>query len=393
MEDVFAQMLLDAENPLELVERVEVDQQPNNISQPTEDPLINLIKEVKSMRRPKYAYKKKSNLVEVDDFDPSMNILNQDVRTAFVNETVSDETEWLTAPTLTTSTISGAYTNIKMMEEDWIKYMKANKRLLAFRCNYGEVIYDKYTPLPRIPKKKKIERKKQGNGTEFNSQISIYVNMEADLYKDDDIIPSSVSISKFKLFRNGQLQLPGAEVACVDNIVSAAKHIEAYCNSIFNPQQTDLTKLIMIVNVNIRMKNYKFRIKMLPDQIVNTDLLMNRFADREYIKKHGDIEVFDIIVAATNVSIKFNTPIYHDDEKKMRLTIEKSGKIGIKGALYVEYSTKAFNILDHLLKVEKDAIVNKYKANFEEYNVPEKSSADILKVFSGRDIVQAMLMM
>jgi hypothetical protein len=363
-----------------------------------------LIKEVKKIRKPKYTAKKKNSSIEVIDFDKSMNILDTDVRYKFKNEIISPETAYLSSPKLTTATLSGGFANIKMHESDWIKDMVASKYLLLFRCNFGEVVYDKYIPPPRKEKKKKnndkkTNRKKQGTGTEFNSQITIYVNAEHYLYTDDDIIPSSVPVFKFKIFRNGRTQLPGGDINLIDNVVSSAKNIESYLNRIFFEKETELCKLIMIININICMKNYKFSIALKNTQLINLERIRDLYLEYSQSKDFSyredmpleerltqDIAISDIIPngSFTNLSIVFKTPIYSDPEKTMRMTIEKGGKVNIKGALYIEYSRQCFYLLDKFLKEDKHIILDKYKIKPLEYNVPEITDFDSFNMLKQR---------
>lgn len=410
MDDIFAQMLLEAEKPLEeplpkqennIVESknnafermiavsspkpaktAESDDVPKRKRIPRKEGLESVIDELKNVKKTRAAAKKKDNMIEVNDFDQTMNILDIENRAQFVAENVANETKQLSAPQLTTVTVVGAYANIKMMEEDWIKYMSTNRHILVCSCNFGRIVYDKYTPPPRKEKakKKKSDRKVQGNGSEFNSQITLFANAEPHLFTDDDIIPTNTPVFKFKLFRNGKIQLPGGRKEVIDNIVDATRYIEAYCNRIFNPSVVDLLKLIKVINVNISMKNYKFIIKLGENQIVNLERLKELFTSYK-IRGETSIGVFDIIPngSLTNLSIEFNTPVYGNDDKHMRMTIEKSGKVNIKGALYIDYTTQAFDLLDKFLKNDKTALINKYRPTLDEYNVPmSMSNAELI---------------
>lgn len=320
--------------------------------------------------------------VVVDDFDQSMNLLNREVKEKFTTELVGIETQHLTFPKLSTSTIYGMFANVSMHEADWVKQFDVDKYVLALRCNFGEKIYRHYAPPPRKIKKKKKgkpERKKQGTGTEFNSQLTFIMNSAPNDFTDDDIIPTNHLVFKIKVFRNGKIQLPGNYLHHVDQIVHCTRHIESLINNRFNVGQSDISKLAHIMSINICMKNYKFEIKHQDKQTIDLVKLAAAFDDKRLLRQSNIPHHINEVApntARANLSVLFKTPTYSDVNKTLRLTIEKSGKVNIKGGLYVEYSANVFALLDFIIDRAPGIVVNMYQPRIEEYNIADDRTND-----------------
>lgn len=109
---------------------------------------------------------------------------------------------------LSTMTLDGKITNIRFDKQTAIHGLYTYKKIIKIGCNYGTHISDTYesffhsekpkTNRGRKPKKIETSRKKQGNGSHFNSQITFTIVNETD-----------TSIYQVKLFTNGRLQIPG----------------------------------------------------------------------------------------------------------------------------------------------------------------------------------------
>jgi len=133
------------------------------------------------------------------------NILGAEARERFCNERVYYETYLFTAPINTTNTTSGFLTNVDFMEEDLIMHVSPDERIVVYRCNYGKEVYVGYTEPVKVKKtnrgrkkkeKKKKPRKKQGNGTDFNSQMTfIVVSTTVELV--DGIVPLCTRLRYF----------------------------------------------------------------------------------------------------------------------------------------------------------------------------------------------------
>lgn len=123
---------------------------------------------------------------------------------------------------LSTITVDAFLTNVEFHEEDMVQWATPNKRVIRVCSNFGEVIYDKYTPpLPKVKsnrgrKKKEKPKKKrqiQGSGKYMNSQATfevLSINIPNKIYK-------------IKIFRNGRIQIPGV---INDNLDDAIDVIE-----------------------------------------------------------------------------------------------------------------------------------------------------------------------
>jgi hypothetical protein len=373
-DDIMAQMLSVADNATKL-----------DIEDKYEDEIRSLMEEAKKIEKP-ITKKTTSNKTYVlaPDFDKKTNLLDQEVKYDFENEIVAEATPYLTQPMLTIATLIGNFANVQMHEGEWVKALTPNKYILALCSNFGTKVYEKYTLPPKKPKtkskKKKPDRKKQGDGTEFSSQLTFVMNVYPDLY--NDIIPMNADIFKIKVFRNGKIQFPGIkDKKIVDHIIESIKCIESKCNATFNAEQSDLSKLIFITNINVFMKNYKFNILLKDNQIVNLNLFADILkSDRYTALCNAPIRVHSLKYdnSQTHLSVLFETPIYLDQDKKMLLTIEKSGKVNIKGGLYVEYSKNVFDLINNIIKYESTALINKYILKKECFNVEQTKTLDEL---------------
>lgn len=375
MDDIFAQMLAIADNA-----------DPLNIEDKYEDEIKQLTEEAMKIEKPISKPGKNKNYILAPDFDETMNLLDAKVRHDFENEIVAEATPYLTEPILTIATLIGNFANVQMFEGDWVKALTPDKNILALCSNFGTKVYPHYTLPPKKPKTKskmkKPPRKKQGDGTEFSSQLTFVMNIHPDLYEKQ--VPITADIFKIKVFRNGKIQFPGIKnKSLADNIISCVRYIETTCNATFNTDETDLSKLIFATNINVFMKNYKFNIIMQPNQICNLELFASIMRDNVRVAalSGGLITVHSVIYESPqpNLSVQFLTPIYMDDQKCLLLTMEKSGKVNIKGGLYTKYSNYVFNLINNILKYESSAIINKF-AKKEVFNVEQKLElSDILK--------------
>jgi hypothetical protein len=181
--------------------------------------------------------------------------------------------------------------------------------------------------------KTKKQRKKQGDGTAFNSQITFVArSTEVDGVKYKDY--------KFKVFRTGYLELPGAHPSAIDDIQKCIGRIVELMNFYLHPGEADAGQLIAIRNINPVMKNYKFIVKMPENAILDLAKL------RDYITSEievfvGGPRIFSIKYTRqeTKLSVKFSTPSKTDPYKRMRVNIYLRGKVNILGA-YTAKDTK-----------------------------------------------------
>jgi hypothetical protein len=196
----------------------------------------------------------------------------------------------------------------------------------------------------RKPKeKKKMKRKVQGSGMYFSSQISF------DIYNYHNN-----KISKIKLFRNGNIQIPGISSPAMTDLLDSVILLKNYLNSLRTDTNVEIPYIIAV------MRNYTSRLVN-----PNVTIILNKLEDVLYFEKsmplHKDssyikflesipdvarYEVFKYFnIAFDSISevmlnserypgllIKFNRPIPGKDTKKLTVKILSSGKINFDGA-------------------------------------------------------------
>jgi hypothetical protein len=212
----------------------------------------------------------------------------------------------------------------------------------------------------RKPKeKKKSKRKVQGSGLYFSSQISF------DIYNYHN-----KKISKIKLFRNGNLQVPGISKPNMEDLLDSVVLLKNYLNYIKNtstqpvpmaPKQIKQVEIPYVISV---MRNYTCRIVDL-----NITLILNKLEDILYFEKnmplnktsfaeynkfllgidasekmtHMIFKYFNIAFDSISeislnserypgLLVKFNRPIPDKENKKLTVKILSSGKINFDGS-------------------------------------------------------------
>lgn len=259
-----------------------------------------------------------------------------------------------------------------------------DKDILKIGCNYGECLSDLYLELTKPIKKsnrgrkKKIKklsnRKVQGNGKYFNSQLTF-------------TIMDNESIDRFyhlKLFTNGTIQIP---FVCNENINSIKYVIEKVINIIkrFDGVKKNNDNDIEIDYIKSIMRNYKFN-------IVDTSLFidLNKFRKvilnfKTYIENNNSIsddnefyipeintdlydEHFEELNALTltlvkhsseryvGFLLKFMTPIESNTKKQSTVKIFSSCKFNLDGCNTKEQAYIIKKILFRLMLISKDYI-------------------------------------
>jgi hypothetical protein len=164
-----------------------------------------------------------------------------------------------------TLTAKGSFSNISFVENDIIDMLSFNieecyntNYILRCYCNYGEltnekskfinsvkpIVKERISNRGRKPKKKiKSQRKVQGSGKYFSSQITfeIYSGVNQKIYK-------------IKLFRNGGFQIPGVNLPDMTDLLFPIKILEEYLKLEF---LDDDIKALYITSV---MRNYICRL-------------------------------------------------------------------------------------------------------------------------------------
>jgi len=294
----------------------------------------------------------------------------------------------------TTNTIEGQISNVSFHEEELIKRCIPNKDIVIISCNYGKVMFDGYHPPVKVNKTKRgrkkkqkppVHRKKQGDGTEFNSQITF------------SVMPSGGDKPyKFKIFRTGKLQLPGAHTDLIDDIIDKVEMIICYLRDVLNKPSINLISLSAV------MKNYKLGCKMPMHHIVK----LTAFAKilQEYRTKNKyDIFMIKYSRQDSKMAVRILTPCItqqdhstqHDKDKKpsvpvinktktARINIFMKGKINILGASGSQQTEKLCNIMYEIIKINFDTIIvpEGDKWQWWRYNIDPLSIDEIARIES-----------
>lgn len=233
--------------------------------------------------------------------------------------------------TPSTLTAQGMLSNTIFEERDLIHALTATGRVKKIVCNYGDVFNPDYkekvpdkktTNRGRKPKeRKKNNRKNQGSGKRFNSQISFWVLSDV---KDDKYY-------KIKVFRNGRVEIPGGLEPSMRDVKSVAHVVEAAMEECLC-EDVRLTELYSI------MRNYKFKTED-PNIRINIRRLFEIFIKA---KRDGTQMVKGLNEIKYNVErypgliVKFSTPIPRNPDKKTTIKMFNSGKVNIDGAISEE---------------------------------------------------------
>ena len=309
---------------------------------------------------------KKIDVVKVNMVDMiECNLIDDDTLEEFATPLIIKNPAPFSQPITNTITLNGMLTNTKFHEEHLIaKLTKVNKHIVAVDCNYGTHKNELYAPKRAVAKKTKPKKKRkfQGSGKCFNSQITFYVR----IMKNN--IPEQYG---FKVFRTGKLQLPGAKINSIKDIISSIKHIVDILNAALHPDETDINKMISLEYVTPSMKNYKFIIQMDPMYMLNLNQLIKIILDK---KKNYNKETckYPAITDAkysgedTKLYVNFMKP---NSDKPIRVNIFNRGRVNILGGTNDKTTKHIFRFLQGIfVEHKKDLIVNP-RAQDDEYDI------------------------
>jgi hypothetical protein len=275
-------------------------------------------------------------------YDDYTNIIDDESITAFESFKLFKENELFSEAINTTNTLEGNITNVKFHEEELIGHVILSDRVVFCTCNYGTVASRDYKEIPKgkasirgrkRKEKKKITRKIQGNGTCFNSQITLYVTRD----------PPHIFPFKFKVFRNGKIQLPGATQRSIREVVKCISFVVKFLNVNVSGKSHVLADLRPV------MINYKFAIKLQPEQLIDLNAF-RQIVERDMVIMESDepIQVISLIDGSrvvvpaiesikytrqnVKLSVRFKTPMPQKPKKCIRLNVFKSGKLNLLGS-------------------------------------------------------------
>jgi hypothetical protein len=346
--------------------------------------------------------------VEVSYFDPKYNLIgpNADMArkefmaTSFgpvLEQTTTDDTvrndQWCQANTVrndqshttsvivtplipTTISVGGFFANLVFHEEDAIKRMEPDDTCVVLKCNYGKKISEGYVE-PQERKKSNRGRKKQpkppkkrkhpGSGEYFYSQLSFDILQPIDdegNYKPKTNIvggaPQGFKLYPFKVFRNGEIQLPGVIPADLDNVINSIHHLAGMFNKVYSPALNN----IYPVNINHNMKNYKFRIVVPTDHCIdllalNSIIVAYRQAVMTLQPPNDKLSIGRIKYSRreSKILIKINTPNIINQNKETTLIVLMSGKVNILGSYDNVDTQKIYSFVEQLVQQNPQIIV------------------------------------
>ena len=283
---------------------------------------------------------------------------------------------------LSTITVESKLSNIKFKECELILLLSLSDKMpniLKIGCNYGEYISDKYIELTTSIKKSNRGRKKknkiisnrkiQGNGKYFNSQITFTILDSA----------SDTKYYHLKLYTNGTIQIT---YVCYENI-ELIKPIINMVMDIIKPIESikiDLTQEIEIIYLKSIMRNYKFHIilentfidlnkfKLLLVDFKNYQLNNTQLNNTVYFQNNKNYD-YNLMLRLeiglikcnfekyTGIIVKFKTPLIDKIDKLTTVKIFSSGKINIDGSNNYDESLIIKNIISSLIYHNKDNIL------------------------------------
>ncbi len=299
-------------------------------------------------------------------FDPSNNVQDDEVRAKFISDRIYEETDLFTLPINTTNTVGGYYSNVKFHEEELIKKLIPDANVVVYSCNYGKLIYEGYTiPVPvrrtnrgrKKSQKKRKNRKKQGSGDEFNSQITFIICANLVDPSLKIIRPSDTKVYKFKIFRTGEIQLPGVQQQNINDVIECAKYICSILNRHLHQGECNMSATTQLININPTMKNYKFRIKLKAHQILDLEVFKTLLEGEQLANMYPSIFMVKYTRQDTKLSAKFSTPIHTDIKKKTRVNIFMRGKVNILGGFTNSVTWKICDYLHKLVAENFDKLV------------------------------------
>lgn len=298
-----------------------------------------------------------------------INLLEKDNMTAFLelqtNFKPTNIFEWLE---ISTVTLESNFTNVKMHERELINVIEPTYKIPCISCNWGVKRFENWAEpqkerlssrgRPKKPKEEK-QRKKQGSGKAFSSQMQMAVRTEF----------ANKTVFKIKVFRTGTIQIPGGSTKNIHDIIRALGDIAELLDTIPSAK-IDPIKNIKIVDMYRCMTNYKTRMTIPDDEFIFLDKMALSFTewnkrDKEYfsvgVKSSGNKFVIEVVQRGTMSRFKIN--------------IFKSGKVNFQGTLddlmvydSIQYLTQYMNECRHEIvfkKQPKRATSRKKKENAE----------------------------
>lgn len=285
---------------------------------------------------------------------------------------------------LSTITVESKISNIKFKEYELIPKLSLpdkSPEIIKIGCNYGEYISEKFIEMTTPVKKSNRGRKKknkpisnrkiQGNGKYFNSQITF-------------TILDPINNKKFyhlKLYTNGTIQIT---YVCYEDINLIRPIIDLVINLIkpIDSIKINLNEEIKIIYLKSIMRNYKFNIikenifidlnkfklLLLDFKKYQLENINNQTEIKKYYQDNQEYDYNLLLLLEiglikcnfekyTGIIVKFKTPLPDKIDKLTTVKIFSSGKINIDGSNNYEESSLIKKIITSLIYNNKSEVL------------------------------------
>jgi hypothetical protein len=253
-----------------------------------------------------------------------------------LNDTVISKLNFIVSDDNKILKISSNFIDPDIISDELSEQIKLKEKEIVLNSNVKK----------RCIKKKDItqfytqQRKKQGNGRHFNSQITFMIK--------SIVIPNK--IYNIKLFRTGSIVVPG--INSLDDIQNVIIYLVDNLKYVFDSDQ------LLLSPINPKMINYKTFFIIPNNYILNYNRLKNILND-----KHKDILFMPITIQKDKNNCLSIRPMYIDSEtgKKKQYLIEMflSGKTNIKGLYPHDTMIDHLKIIEHYLDDETYGVLRK----------------------------------
>lgn len=306
--------------------------------------------------------------------------------------------ELLSNPIVTTVTLSGNLSGVKFHEQELIEKIDPRGNIVILECNYGRKVLAGWEHIDQVKKSnrgrkkqvkpRKRQRKIQGNGECFNSQLTFVVVREVPKYILDSSShvrksknrDETLTLQKFKIkvFRTGVIQIPGGRPELLPYIVSACEEIAVMLDGAL---RTDASlPPIAICNLHPVMKDYKFYVNLEKRQLLDLYMLKLIFIV-DMMRQRNILMVGDTV----------NSELLN----RLMAGVDDEGK---QNTITVDYSYAAYTVMTHLDCIPKAPYprILDSKYTYEEtklallFNTPIPGNADKktrVNIFLGGNIV------
>ena len=279
----------------------------------------------------------------------TINVLDAETRKRIMGEVIQPEDDFFGEAISTTDTLDGFIRGCSLNEYSDTTRFEPCTTFLVICSNSCRKVYPWYTPPSKKNKKKSAIKNKNGTERELNSQIScwIRVNFKTTTYAYGDPIPTDEPVYKFKIFRTGRVQLPGANRNNYEKVVECMYRVaELLYTSLGLPEMPEPEML------NIVMRDYKTGIKIKGEELIDilkTGQALKNEIPNEELNPLG-ISIADMKCSGSDnlALVKFRTPLPDKKERCVAIKIFKSGRITILGALD---SKKLMDVLSYIRRV------------------------------------------